>query len=189
MRKLVTGAIVVLVLAVVVGLISASQSDTSQANTVPGTVCPTDTSNQLAAQSVPTASLVPCVALFGGRWSVTSEDYTDDGTRVSMTGEDAPDVQWKVAFDAACDTSGLSASGNSDGVSVSSSEQQSGSTYERTQAMVFDGGCVTSSVTMPTKFDRGLVLSDVDAALVLVSRLALNDEVREQTDGSLSLDP
>jgi hypothetical protein len=188
-RRLVAVASVVLAAVVVIGLISASQSDTSAANTVPGTVCPTDTSNQLAAQSVPTASLVPCVALLDGLWAVTSEDYTDDGTKVSMTGEDAPDVKWKLTLDPTCDTSGLTPSGVADGAAVSSGEQQSGSKYERTEAMVFDGGCVTSTLTMPTKFDRGLVLGAADGSLLLVPRSALDDEVREQSDGKLSLEP
>ncbi len=52
------------------------QNDTSEANVVPGTVCPTNTVNDLVAQSVPSASLVPCVSLFGGRWSVDGEDFT-----------------------------------------------------------------------------------------------------------------
>ena len=72
-------AVLVLVAVAVIGVISAMQSDTSEANVVPGTTCPTNSVNDLVAQSVPSASLVPCVALFGGRWSVDGEDFTSDG--------------------------------------------------------------------------------------------------------------
>lgn len=189
MKRLATMAVVVLVVVLAVGAVSASRGDRSQANLVAGTNCPAETANLLAAQSVPSASLVPCVALFGGRWSVETETYTDDGTSVSMIGEDAPDIRWKVELDASCDSSGLSAQGASGDATTFENSAETGSTFEREQMLVFEGGCVTSTLKTPLRFDRGIVLEDVDAALVLVERAALDAEVREQTDGKLGLDP
>ena len=189
MRRVVVGAVAVLALVAAVGLYSATRSDTSQANTVGDTVCPTDTSNQTAAQTVPSASLVPCVALFGGRWSVTSETFTDDGTTVSMVGDDAADVTWKVQLAQSCDVGSARENGRRDGATVHQRESQTSSSYTRLQYLVFDGGCVVSDLVMPLRYDRALISDDVDAALVLVPRAALNAEVEEQTDGNLRLDP
>jgi hypothetical protein len=185
------GAVLVLVVVVVVGVYSATRSDTSQADTVGDTICPTNTSNQIAAQSVPSASLVPCVSLFGGRWTVTAETFSDDGTTFSMVGEDASDVSWKVELAASCDDSPTTpVSGTTQqGASVAERETQSDTTFERVQHLTFPGGCVTSDVTMPLRYDRALVLGDVDDALVLVTRADLNAQVRAQTDGKLGLDP
>lgn len=189
MRRVLIGAVVVLVVVAVVGGVSASRSDTSQANTVPGTLCPTATVNQLVAQTVPTASLVPCVSAFGGRWSIDGEDYTSHGTSVSMTGRDSADVTWKITLNPTCATDGLTPSGEQQGAEVWQSDAQTDSTFTRTQALTFEGGCVTSKVSFPVRFDRALVLGDVDAALQLVPRAALNDQVIEQSDGALQLDP
>jgi len=190
MRRVVVSAVVVLVVVVAIGWFSASRSDTSQAGTVPGTLCPTRTVNQLVAQSVPSASFVPCVSAFGARWSVDGEDYSSSGTSVSMTGHDAADVTWKVTLHTTCDTTGLTPTGDDDqGVEVWRSEQQTDSTVTRDDALVFEGGCVTSDVSFPVRYDRSRVFGDVDAALQLVPRAALDDQVVAQTDGSLSLDP
>jgi hypothetical protein len=56
-------------------------------------------------------------------------------------------------------------------------EESSGSSTARTQALVFDGGCVTSKVVIPSQFDHDLVIADVDAALVLVPGRRLNAQV------------
>jgi hypothetical protein len=189
MRKVVVGAVLVLVVVVLVGLVSATQQDTTEARTVPGTVCPTSTVNQLVAQTVPTATLVPCVSLFGGRWSVDGEGYSSDGTSVSMTGRNAQTVTWKVELHVTCDVASMSPAGARDGAVVTQIEDTTASTYTRTQALVFEGGCVTSTLVAPTAFDRALVVEDVDAALVLVPRAALDAQVRLQTDGDLGLDP
>jgi hypothetical protein len=189
MRKLVALAVVVLVAVAVVGAFSAAHVDTSEANLVPGTMCPTNTVNELVAQSVPSASLVPCVSLFGGRWSVDGEDYTSDGSKVSMTGHNSVEVKWTMTFDETCDTASMTPVGESEGAAVLQSEVQTGSTYTRTQALTFDGGCVTSTVVIPSQFDRSLVIADVDAVMVLVPRSALDAQVRAQTDGKLGLDP
>jgi hypothetical protein len=106
--------------------------------------------------------------LLGGRWSPTSESFTDDGTEVVLTIDEAPDVVWTVTFGASC------------------SMEEVGEDH---RVMEFEGGCVSSTVEIPTRYDRDLVVDDVDQLLLLVERSALDDEVREQTDGELQLDP
>lgn len=189
MRKLVVTAVLVLVVVAILGVVSAMQDDTSEARTVPGTACPTSTVNQLVAQTVPTASIVPCVALFGGRWSVDGEDYTSSGTSVSMTGRHAADVTWKVTLHESCDTSGMADLGARDDTDVQQSETTTASSYTRAQAFTFVGGCVTSTVVVPNEFDRALVLEDVDEALLLVPRALLDAQVRARSDGRFGLDP
>lgn len=183
------GAVLVLAVVVAVGLASAMQQDTTAARTVPGTVCPTSTVNQLVAQTVPTATLVPCVALFGERWSVDGEGYSSDGTSVSMTGRNAQSVTWKVELHATCDFTSMTPAGAHGDIPIVQTESTTSSTYTRTQGLAFDGGCVTSTLVVPDAFDRTLVVDDADAALVLVPRSALDAQVRAQTDGQLGLDP
>lgn len=190
MRRIVAVAVVAIVVVVVVGALSASRSDTSQANTVPDTTCPSSTVNQLVAQSVPTASLVPCVAAFGTRWSIDGEDYTSHGTSLSMTGRDAEEVTWKVEVRESCDTTGLEPTGDdAQGAEVWRSDEQTSSTFTRDEVLTFEGGCVASDVSFPVRFDRALVLGDVDAVLQLVPRAALDQQVVQRSDGALTLDP
>jgi hypothetical protein len=167
-KFLIAAAVVVLVVAAIVGVVAARSSETTLADTVPGTECPSDSRNLIAAQSVPSATMVPCISLLSSRWSVTSESYTDDGTKLNLTIEEAPDVHWTVTFDEQCSTNG---SGDVERV------------------LEFDGGCVVSMVTVPDRYNRDLIIDDMLEQLQLVERRALNDEVRDGTDGELQLDP
>jgi hypothetical protein len=188
-KRAVVVSIVALVVVFGVGVFSATRQDVRQENVVADTICPTDSTNTLAAQSVPTATFVPCVSLLGGRWSVTSETFDDDGTTITMTGTDAVDLRWDVAFADVCDTDDLTRDGQSGDVTSYLREDTSGSAHEREHVQVFAGGCVTSTLDIPTKYDRAQVLEDVDATLVLIPRSDIDREVREQTDGNLGLDP
>lgn len=189
MKRAVVAAIVVLVVVFGVGVFSATRRDIRQENVVADTVCPTDSSNTLAAQSVPTATFVPCVSLLDGGWSITSETFDDNGTTIAMTGTDAVDLRWDLDFAESCSTDGLTREGQSGQVTSYVREETSGSTHEREHVQVFDGGCVTSALEVPTKYDRTQVLDDVDATLLLIPRSDIDLEVREQTDGELGLDP
>jgi hypothetical protein len=189
MRKVLIGAVLVLVVVLAIAGISAGRNDTAIDKNVPGTNCPTGTENQLAAQTVPSASLVPCITLFGGRWTITGETYDDQLTRIAMVGEDAPEIRWTVELTAGCDPSGLTARAGVDGASVFEADDQGDSTFSQDRMLVFDGGCVTSSLDMPIRIDRALVLGELDATLMLVERAALDAQVRAQTGGDLGLDP
>lgn len=61
--------------------------------------------------------------------------------------------------------------------------------FTRTEWFQFTGGCVTSTIVIPARFDRANILGDIDRMLVLVPRSALDGEVRLDTRDSLSLDP
>jgi hypothetical protein len=55
--------------------------------------------------------------------------------------------------------------------------------------MEFAGGCVSSLATVPTRYDQQLVRGGMEELLVLIDRRALDEQVSEQTDGELRLDP
>lgn len=189
MKRAVVASIVVLVVVFGVGVYAATRGDIRQENVVADTICPTDSSNTLAAQSVPTATFVPCVSLLDSRWSMTSATFDDNGTTIKMTGTDSVDLHWDVVFADSCSTDDLTLDGHSGEVTSYSREETSQLAHEREHVQVFDGGCVTSTLEVPTKYDRARVLEDVDATLVLIPRADIDLEVREQTDGELGLDP
>jgi hypothetical protein len=129
------------------------------------------------------------VSRFEAEWSVTSETFDDDETTLSMGGDETSAVTWRVTFSASCDSTDATDAGDRHGAALAERESQTDTTYQRVQYLTFDGGCVTSDVSMPLRYDRALVLGAVDASLLLVDRSDLSLEVREQTDGRLGLDP
>jgi hypothetical protein len=167
-RVLLVVGIVVLAVVAIVGVVAARSSESTLAETVPGTACPSDSRNLIAAQSVPSATMVPCISQLSSRWTVTSESYTDDGTKLTLAIEEAPDVQWTVTFDEQCSTTEPS---------------------DDDRVFEFEGGCVSSTVTVPPRYNRQLIIDDMLQQLELIDRGALDQEVRDQTDGELQLDP
>ena len=65
-----------------------------------------------------------------------------------MTGHDSAEVTWKVTFDETLRHLGhdLEPASRTARDRCRSREVQTGSSYTRTQALAFDGGCVTSTV-------------------------------------------
>lgn len=56
----------------------------------------------LEAQSVPTASKLPCVLNDMEGWEISSESYDNNGSRVVLTSADSGSVTWTLALDPSC---------------------------------------------------------------------------------------
>jgi hypothetical protein len=146
----------------------------------------------LLAQSVPTASWVPCLNPLPPGWHFTEMDARDgsarfvlDSDRNDMTAPKAIEVQ----FTGSCDTDGASrVPSDRDGMTRLERVTQVSPTYIGSRFYVFEGGCITVLFTLSGQ-DRSEPLALATQVLGAVPRDDLRDLVREQSDGRLELDP
>ncbi len=146
---------------------------------LPPPSCADGGSALLVAQSVPTASQIPCLDRLPDGWDVTSVSVDQSGTVVRFDSDRAGGGAATLRVEAACDVSGA----------VSAPSELSGAArYDRIDRLepgfrarryyVFPGGCV--SWTFDFDDDASATESvAIGEALSLVSRRALNDSIRE----------
>lgn len=146
----------------------------------------------LLAQSVPTASWVPCLNPLPPGWHFMEMDARDgsarfvlDSDRNDMAAPKAIEVQ----FTRSCDTDGASRV-PSDRAGMTRLERvtQVSPTYVGSRFYVFEGGCITVLFTLSGE-DRSEPLALATQVLGTVPRDELRDLVRDQSDGRLELDP
>ena len=136
----------------------------------------------LAAQAVPSAALVPCVAALPSGWSVGGANIASGHARFWLDSDQAGTQAVTVTLSAACDTSGAQ---------QIPSDQPGTRRFERPLSLrpqfaelrfyTFPGGCATYQFT----FSRGaspLLAIPVDSAVAFVPRATLVAHVRE-TEG------
>jgi serine/threonine protein kinase len=143
----------------------------------------------LMAQSVPSASLVPCVQLLPAGWSVAEVAVNNGRSVITLDHDRAGKQALMVQLTAACDLTGAT---------EVTSEQAGARRYLRvdrnapgfsaTRAYTFPGGCVTHrfSAAAPS----ALRLSDTASSeFGFVAREELRQALEERSDGRLELDP
>ena len=136
----------------------------------------------LAAQAVPSAALVPCVAALPSGWSVGGANIASGHARFWLDSDQAGTQAVTVTLSAACDTSGAQ---------QIPSDQPGTRRFERPLSLrpqfaelrfyTFPGGCATYQFI----FSRGaspLLAIPVDSAVAFVPRATLVAHVRE-TEG------
>lgn len=143
----------------------------------------------LEAQSVPSAQLLPCVELMPLGWSVGSSHIDSEGTSFTLRSAVAGTDAARVLFTDVCNTEGY--------VRVPSDEEDTeryelvsrlSNGYRGVRVYLFDGGCVAIDFALDADVSASL-LNDVSLALGFMSRAAVNEAVREVTDGREQLDP
>jgi hypothetical protein len=144
----------------------------------------------LMAQSVPTASYVPCLrtALPLG-WGFHHLDARSDGSVFSLDSDRDGQEAIKVRLDESCDTSG-STEILSDREGLQRFERVTRTTphFEGERYYRFDGGCITFEFRLAGE-SRGEGLALATSAVGVISRADLIEQVHEDSDGRLSLDP
>jgi hypothetical protein len=152
----------------------------------PDLLCESLPAQVLAAQSVPTASYVPCLEDIHSPWQVMSTDTDQDRSVVELVyGSEETEQTATVSLLSECSTPGGNAVQSTDRGVVTSSEID-GATYRL--VYTFAGGCVEVSVV---RFSDAKVsgLSAAEFTVDLVPRETLNDYVLDQTSGKVGLDP
>jgi tRNA A-37 threonylcarbamoyl transferase component Bud32/membrane-associated phospholipid phosphatase len=143
----------------------------------------------LLAQSVPSASLIPCLAPLPAGWSVGPVTVNDGRSVIRLNHDRAGTNVLIVQLTAGCDTQGAS--------QVDSNQPQV-RRYQRIdrqtprfEAIYFDrfpGGCVTTQTAVPAA-NRSEVTGDLAPILHYTTRQALQQALDQRSAGRLRLDP
>jgi hypothetical protein len=141
----------------------------------------------LMAQSVPTASLVPCVEILPPGWTLGDVVVTNGRSRFTLTSDRGGVLVVDLA--ASCDLAGTT---------ELTSERPETRRYLRidrnaagvtmTRAYTFRGGCITQRLAAP-EASRQQLAGESSYALGFTTRDALATALRRDSDGRLELDP
>jgi hypothetical protein len=161
--------------------------------TLEATNCQESNTLVLLAQSVPTAQLIPCLTEGAEGWVITQSDFTSDGSTVVLATGDMAGATWTLTLDDTCtpdagatERSYPDQQGRYEVVGLESGD---GDTEVDTEWYRFDGGCATSSVSIPSRFDANRIFDEMDEGFVFANRSAINQLVVDESDGRLTLDP
>jgi hypothetical protein len=148
----------------------------------------------LMAQSVPTASWVPCLRpdILPGGWSYETLDVRNNVSRFWLTSDRDGDLAIEVRLEESCTTGGTTEiPTDREGMRRYERVTQTTPDYLGKRYYVFDGGCITFvfKLTGDSGQTRGEPLDLATKAVRAVSRADVAAQVREESDGRLQLDP
>lgn len=133
----------------------------------------------LVAQSVPSASLVPCLAPLPEGWSVAWVDVTDDGTEIQLDSDRAGDGAASLAFAASCDIgNGVIAASDLDGAVRFDDIDRLRPGFRARVHYRFDGGCLTWRFEFAADASATESVA-LEQAVRLVPRADLNAQLRQ----------
>jgi tRNA A-37 threonylcarbamoyl transferase component Bud32 len=144
----------------------------------------------LMAQSVPSASLLPCVRALPVGWTVAEVTVNDGRSVLTVDHDRAGDRALVVRLAAACDPAGA-VEGPSPVAGVrhfQRTESGAGGGFAATWYDQFPGGCVTSRLLLTTD-PNGEFAAQAPAVLGFTTREALRRALDERSGGRLQLDP
>ncbi len=146
----------------------------------------------LMAQSVPTASWVPCLNPLPPGWHFTDMVARNGSARFFLD-SDRNDMGTPRAIEVllteSCDTSGSSrVPSDREGMRRFERVTQVSPTYIGSRFYVFEGGCITVQFTLSGD-DRAEPLAVATQIIGTVPREDLQNLVLEESDGRLELDP
>jgi membrane-associated phospholipid phosphatase/tRNA A-37 threonylcarbamoyl transferase component Bud32 len=144
----------------------------------------------LQAQSVPSASLVPCVRSLPVGWTLGRVTVNDGRSVLTLNHDRAGDGALVVRLTAACDPSGaVEGPSPTDGVRhYQQTESRAGGEFTATWYDQFAGGCVTSRLHLETD-PNGEFAAQAPQVLGFTTRAALREALSQRSDGRLQLDP
>jgi hypothetical protein len=142
----------------------------------------------LQAQSVPSASLVPCVELLPG-WRMLGANARNGWSEFTLNHDQAGNRAMVVRLTPTCDPAGAT---------EMPSQRPGVRHYERTERRTnrftatwyhqFPGGCVTSRLDSTSDLD-GTFATQAPRVLGFVTRQALQQALAQRSNGRLQLDP
>jgi membrane-associated phospholipid phosphatase/tRNA A-37 threonylcarbamoyl transferase component Bud32 len=143
----------------------------------------------LLAQSVPSASLVPCLGSLPVGWMMGTVTINDGRSVIPLNHDRAGPGVLVIRLTATCDTQGA-AEVSSDQPQLRRYQRIDRQTprLEATRFDRFQGGCVTAQATVPAA-NQTEITSQLPMILGYTSRQALQQALDERSDGRLRLDP
>jgi hypothetical protein len=144
----------------------------------------------LQAQSVPSASLVPCVRSLPVGWSVSMVTVNNGRSVLTLDHDRAGAAALVVRLTAACDPSGaVEGPSSTEGVRhYQRTESSASGGFAATWYDRFPGGCVTSRLRLTTD-PNGEFAAQAPQVLGFTTRAALQQALRRRSGGRLQLDP
>jgi hypothetical protein len=142
----------------------------------------------LMAQSVPSASLVPCLGSLPDQWDLATV-AVNDGRSVITLYDRAGSGAAVIRLSADCDVQGanLVPSAQPETRRYMRIEGQAPQ-FSATRFEVFPGGCVTTRLTAPAAYQAELT-TQATALVGFTSRQTLQQLLEQRSDGRLHLDP
>jgi hypothetical protein len=140
----------------------------------------------LSAQSVPSASLLPCVQSLPAGWTYGVVDIRSGRTRFSLDSDRAGVGALDVRLVARCSTEGATEI-PTDEAGTRRFERIETVTpgFAATRYYTFTGGCVTYRLRL--KKEGRVLVNEASFALTFLPRQAVADDVRRITDGRYRL--
>jgi membrane-associated phospholipid phosphatase/tRNA A-37 threonylcarbamoyl transferase component Bud32 len=143
----------------------------------------------LIAQSVPSASMVPCVRARLDGWGVVNVTVNDGRTVVTLRHDRAGMNAVELRLTATCATAGaVEITSPEQGVRRAKLTQPQTAGYQATWFDTFEGGCVTTQLRSGTD-TAGRFAEDAAQMLGFTSRVALRKALADRSGGRLRLDP
>jgi hypothetical protein len=144
----------------------------------------------LMAQSVPSASFVPCIgAALPLGWDFHHLIARNGAARFWLDSDRDGQQAVEVRLTESCTTSGTTEiPSDHDGMRRFERVTRINPTYAGTRYYVFDGGCLTVSFSLAGD-DPGEALALASQVVGVVARSDLQQQVHEQSGGRLELDP
>lgn len=140
----------------------------------------------LVAQSVPTATKIPCISSYPAGWHFASLSVRNGETRFTLDSDRAGISAVRVSLLPRCDV---------EGATEIASDEPGTRRFERIISVVndfkavrsyaFDGGCITYQFD----FDRQgrALVNEVSVAIGFIDRTAVDALVRQRSGGALNL--
>jgi hypothetical protein len=137
---------------------------------------------KLMAQSVPSATELPCIRSLPLGWSYAGSDVRSGAAQFWLDSDRAGSRAVEVGLEPACATGGAApVSGSPDASGAQVLEEPVGSTpgYSANRYLVFPGGCVTYRYRFTAGAGEALA-DEADEALSLVPRSVVVSQVEDQ---------
>jgi hypothetical protein len=143
----------------------------------------------LEAQSLPSASLVPCIRSLPAGWSVAGVDVNNGRSVLTLNHDRAGGAAMVVRLGASCDMGRATrVPSNQPGVRRFMRIERLRSRFAATRFDVFAGGCVSTRMTAPAEYQADLT-AGVPRILGFTSRQTLQQALERRSNGRLHLEP
>jgi tRNA A-37 threonylcarbamoyl transferase component Bud32/membrane-associated phospholipid phosphatase len=143
----------------------------------------------LEAQSVPSASLVPCVRAMLAGWTLADVAVNNGRSKLTFDHDRAGSGAAVVRLRATCDTTGaVEVPAAEPGVRAYQRVERLTGEYSATLFDRFPGGCVTYRLHSTSDFEGGFA-NEVPLLLGFTSRQSLRKALETRSGGRLHLDP